>query len=95
MKTTLANQPLAELLDQHSRIAAPSFRGAEGDRIRCLACGHRCLIGEGQRGICKVRFKEAGSSRSRLATLPAYNAILSRRSRFSMSILEATRSRSG
>src|SRR5262249_60916756 len=32
----------------------------EGQRIRCLACGHRCLIDEGLRGICKVRFNEAG-----------------------------------
>src|SRR5262245_15828435 len=32
----------------------------EGDRIRCVACGHRCLIGEGKRGICKVRFNRDG-----------------------------------
>src|SRR6516225_3128401 len=31
-----------------------------GDRIRCLACGHRCLIGDQQRGICKVRFNDGG-----------------------------------
>src|SRR5207244_8078565 len=30
----------------------------EDDRIRCVACGHRCLIGEGKRGICKVRYVE-------------------------------------
>ncbi len=29
---------------------------AEGGKIRCVACGHRCLIGPGRRGICKVRF---------------------------------------
>jgi pyruvate formate lyase activating enzyme len=28
--------------------------------VRCYACGHRCLIREGRRGICKVRFNEAG-----------------------------------
>jgi pyruvate formate lyase activating enzyme len=28
--------------------------------VRCVACGHRCLIREGRRGICKVRFNEGG-----------------------------------
>ena len=60
MKTTLANQPLAEVLDQHTTPAAAALWRAEGDRIRCLACGHRCSIGAGQRGICKVRFHEQG-----------------------------------
>ena len=29
-------------------------------RVRCYACGHRCLIPPGQRGICKVRWNEDG-----------------------------------
>jgi pyruvate formate lyase activating enzyme len=29
-------------------------------RIRCYACGHRCLIKDGGRGICKVRFNAGG-----------------------------------
>jgi pyruvate formate lyase activating enzyme len=28
--------------------------------VRCYACGHRCLIREGRRGICKVRFNREG-----------------------------------
>jgi pyruvate formate lyase activating enzyme len=28
--------------------------------VRCFACGHRCLIREGRRGICKVRFNQGG-----------------------------------
>ena len=24
--------------------------------VRCLACGHRCLIRDGRRGVCRVRF---------------------------------------
>ncbi|HSQ27022.1 MAG TPA: AmmeMemoRadiSam system radical SAM enzyme [Anaerolineales bacterium] len=28
--------------------------------VRCLACGHRCLIREGRRGICQVRFNRNG-----------------------------------
>src|SRR5512145_2871540 len=31
--------------------------------IRCYACGHRCLIHEGKRGICKVRFNQGGQLR--------------------------------
>lgn len=29
-------------------------------RLRCYACGHRCLIPEGRPGVCKVRFNEGG-----------------------------------
>jgi pyruvate formate lyase activating enzyme len=28
--------------------------------VRCYACGHRCLIREGRRGICQVRFNRDG-----------------------------------
>jgi hypothetical protein len=31
-----------------------------GGRVRCYACGHRCLIPPGQRGICKLRGNEDG-----------------------------------
>ena len=60
MKTTIANEPLAELLDRRTMPAARELIKREGQRIRCLACGHRCLIGDGQRGICKVRFNDGG-----------------------------------
>jgi len=33
----------------------------EDDRVRCHACGHRCLILPGQRGICKVRYNREGT----------------------------------
>mgnify|MGYP001586354907 CR=1 FL=1 len=29
-------------------------------RVRCYACGHRCLIPPGQRGVCRVRWNEDG-----------------------------------
>ena len=35
----------------------------ENNALRCFACGHRCLIKEGKRGICKVRFNEGGHLR--------------------------------
>ena len=60
MKTRVANEPLANLLDRHTVPGAPELCRVEDDRIRCLACGHRCLIGNGLRGICKVRFNEGG-----------------------------------
>jgi pyruvate formate lyase activating enzyme len=34
-------------------------RHADGS-LTCYACGHRCLIKPGRRGICKVRFNEDG-----------------------------------
>ena len=48
---------LAEVLDEHT--VAGQLCTPEGERIRCFACGHRCLIGAGKRGICKVRFNRA------------------------------------
>ena len=30
------------------------------NKLRCFACGHRCVIFDGQRGICKVRFNRDG-----------------------------------
>jgi pyruvate formate lyase activating enzyme len=29
-------------------------------RVRCSACGHRCVIPPGQRGVCKVRWNDDG-----------------------------------
>src|SRR5436305_7655501 len=60
MKTRVANEPLAGLMDRHTAAGAPELCRPEGGRLRCLACGHRCLIGEGLRGICKVRYNEGG-----------------------------------
>jgi pyruvate formate lyase activating enzyme len=36
--------------------------GPDGS-VRCYACGHRCLIRAGKRGICQVRFNEGGKLR--------------------------------
>jgi pyruvate formate lyase activating enzyme len=60
-KTQVANQTLAHVLEGYT--AAGTLGLPEGERIRCVACGHRCLIGEGRRGICKVRFVEGGQLR--------------------------------
>jgi pyruvate formate lyase activating enzyme len=52
---------LAEVLDRRTREGAEELTDhlGAGD-LRCHACGHRCLIREGKRGICKVRFNEGG-----------------------------------
>ena len=56
--------PLAEVLDSLTTEAAPELIERLPDRaLKCYACGHRCLIKEGKRGICKVRFNEDGHLR--------------------------------
>jgi pyruvate formate lyase activating enzyme len=39
------------------------YRKLSDDTIECYACGHRCKIREGRRGICQVRFNEGGELR--------------------------------
>ena len=51
-----ATATLADVLGRHTTVG--SLWHAEGDRIRCVACGHRCLIGVGRHGICRVRFNQ-------------------------------------
>src|SRR5262245_12464101 len=60
-KSTVADPLQAYVLDMHTE--AGDLGLPEGDQIRCVACGHRCLIGEGKRGICKVRFVRDGQLR--------------------------------
>ncbi|MEE9218738.1 MAG: AmmeMemoRadiSam system radical SAM enzyme [Acidobacteriota bacterium] len=55
-------QPLAEILSELARDGE-LFEKLPGDKVRCFACGHRCLILEGLPGICKVRFNRGGSLR--------------------------------
>jgi pyruvate formate lyase activating enzyme len=39
------------------------YERLENGRVRCFACGHRCLIPPGRDGICRVRFNDAGRLR--------------------------------
>ncbi len=50
---------LAETLARHTR-EGELFERLPNERVRCVACGHRCLIPPGREGICRVRFNEAG-----------------------------------
>jgi pyruvate formate lyase activating enzyme len=52
---------LAEIIDKMT-VEAPELAVPEVDgALTCLACGHRCFIKEGRRGVCKVRFNEDGA----------------------------------
>src|SRR5438093_228868 len=57
-KSSVADQALADALDERTVVGTLWHR--EGERVRCVACGHRCLVAEGRRGICKVRFNNDG-----------------------------------
>jgi pyruvate formate lyase activating enzyme len=58
----IAMTTLAELLDSMTN-EGEFLERAENDAVRCLSCAHRCLIRPGKRGICKVRFNQAGALR--------------------------------
>src|SRR5918995_5147564 len=56
--------PLAAVLDSMTTEGAPELTEHLPDNaLKCYACGHRCLINKGKRGICKVRFNEGGHLR--------------------------------
>ena len=50
---------LADLLDSLT-VEGKLYEKLEGGKVRCLACGHRCVINPGRRGVCKVRFNREG-----------------------------------
>ena len=50
---------LAEVLARDTRPGDLYERLPNG-RLRCYACGHSCPLGEGQVGVCKVRFNQGG-----------------------------------
>jgi pyruvate formate lyase activating enzyme len=55
---------LRELLRHHTMAAAPALVRAEPEcAVRCLACGHRCLVRPGKAGVCRVRFNDEGELR--------------------------------
>ncbi|MCP4139602.1 MAG: AmmeMemoRadiSam system radical SAM enzyme [Chloroflexi bacterium] len=53
---------LAHKLDSLT-LPGKLYKKEANKALRCFACGHRCLIREGKRGICKVRFNEKGKLR--------------------------------
>ena len=48
-----------------ARTTASALHQAEPDgRIRCAACAHRCALGNGETGVCGVRFNRGGELRA-------------------------------
>jgi len=48
-----------EILSLYTREGS-LYRSLDDGRLECYSCGHRCVIGEGKDGICKVRFNRQG-----------------------------------
>src|SRR5574341_944492 len=52
-------QTLEALIDSLT-VEGDLYERLPDNAVRCYACGHRCLIKEDRRGICKVRFNDGG-----------------------------------
>jgi len=49
---------MRDLLAENTMPAAEALIVREDTGIRCLACGHRCLVKPGRAGTCRVRFHD-------------------------------------
>ncbi len=58
-----ATVSLKTLLADNTMPAHPDLVRQEDRGIRCLACGHRCVIKPGRVGVCRVRYNEGGELR--------------------------------
>ncbi len=58
---SIHTQTLGEVLDRLA-VKGSLYEVVDPDdkKLRCYACAHQCLIKEGRRGICQVRFNEGG-----------------------------------
>jgi pyruvate formate lyase activating enzyme len=54
---------LKTLLEENTISAHPDLIHVEPEGVRCLACGHRCLVKPGRSGVCRVRFNRDGELR--------------------------------
>ena len=64
MPVTAQSAPLAAVIDSMTTEGASELtEHLDAGALKCYACGHRCLIKLGKRGICKVRFNEGGHLR--------------------------------
>jgi pyruvate formate lyase activating enzyme len=50
---------LKEVLETFTR-EGELYESLENGRVRCVSCGHRCVIFDGLDGICRVRFNRGG-----------------------------------
>jgi pyruvate formate lyase activating enzyme len=61
----LSTQEVVDLSTFRDTVDGLTIEGSlysklEDGSVRCYACGHRCLIHPGRRGICQVRFNQDG-----------------------------------
>jgi len=55
----MKNTSIGDMLDTLT-VEGELYEKLPDDTVRCNACGHRCLIRNQHRGICKVRFNRDG-----------------------------------
>ncbi|MCI0519294.1 MAG: AmmeMemoRadiSam system radical SAM enzyme [Chloroflexi bacterium] len=53
---------LSDLLDPLT-VEGTLYQPLPDGAVRCVACGHRCIIRERRRGICQARFNQGGELR--------------------------------
>jgi pyruvate formate lyase activating enzyme len=63
-------ESILDVLTAPAELAVPQA----GSSVRCMACGHRCLVRPGRRGICQVRFNDGGTLRVPWGYVAALNA---------------------
>ncbi|MDA1193145.1 MAG: AmmeMemoRadiSam system radical SAM enzyme [Candidatus Poribacteria bacterium] len=51
---------LGSLLNERVAPSELHLNGADG-AVRCVACGHECLVKPGRYGVCRVRYNEGGT----------------------------------
>lgn len=56
----VATTSLGDVLEQRT-VEGELYEKLENNAVRCFACGHRCKILDGLKGICKVRYNEGGT----------------------------------
>jgi pyruvate formate lyase activating enzyme len=58
-----ARRQMESLGEALTRLTKPGelYERLPDNRVRCYACGHRCLILDGHDGICRVRFNRGGT----------------------------------
>lgn len=62
MSPFIKNEELNQTLIEHTR-EGELYEKLDNQKVRCYACGHRCLIHEGRPGVCRVRLNEGGALR--------------------------------
>jgi pyruvate formate lyase activating enzyme len=63
VKEKYSMKTMEEILDEMTAENMELAQTLPDNSVRCVACAHRCLLREGRRGICQVRFNQAGKLR--------------------------------